>query len=188
MLEMFGVIVARRGTGPDAGSIVAASAERGLQKALLLHAGLLRIPAADLAEVRVLLDEQAATTAAQRAEAGLIARLHEIIDGKRVAQTIGELSAADAEFHVELALASGNALLPALMEALCETMRRLQAEAFERLPDWQAERDLLAVEHDAILASVESGDSAAAGIAMRDHVMRSYRRVMDPPRAPAWPR
>jgi GntR family transcriptional repressor for pyruvate dehydrogenase complex len=115
-------------------------------------------------------------------------RMPSMISCRRAISPASARCAADAEFHVELALASGNALLPALMEALCETMRRLQAEAFERLPDWQAERDLLAVEHDAILASVESGDSAAAGIAMRDHVMRSYRRVMDPPRAPAWPR
>src|SRR6266702_8324352 len=47
VLEMFGVMVARRGTGADAGSVVADSAQSGLQSALRLHAGLLRIPTRD---------------------------------------------------------------------------------------------------------------------------------------------
>jgi GntR family transcriptional regulator, transcriptional repressor for pyruvate dehydrogenase complex len=59
VLEMFGVIVARRGTGPEAGSIVADSAGNGLESALRLHVGLRRIPASDVVAVRAVLEQQA---------------------------------------------------------------------------------------------------------------------------------
>jgi GntR family transcriptional repressor for pyruvate dehydrogenase complex len=179
VLEMFGVVVARRGTGADAGSIVADSAQSGLQSALRLHVGLMRIPARDMVEVRAMLEQQAAAKAAGRGQPGLTGRLHEIVGGMRAATGIDEFNGFDTEFHVELAAASGNALLPVLMEALRGTMRKAMLEGFERLPDWRAERDHLVGEHERIIGYVEKGDSAAAGSAVRDHIMRFYRHVMD---------
>ena len=85
VLEMFGVIVARRGTGLDSGSIVAASAQNGLESALRLHVGLLRIPTRDMVEVRALLEQQAARRAAERIDDNMTVRLHEIVAGMRAA-------------------------------------------------------------------------------------------------------
>jgi DNA-binding FadR family transcriptional regulator len=180
VLEMFGVIVARRGTGPDAGSIVAASAQSGLESALRLHVGLLRIPTRDMVEVRAVLEQQAARAAAERADAALTARLHEIVDGMRAADSITAFNELDTEFHVEIARVSGNALLPVLMEALRGTMRRAMLEGFERLTDWRAERDHLVGEHQRMIGLIEAGDPEAAGAAMQSHVVRFYRHVMEP--------
>jgi GntR family transcriptional regulator, transcriptional repressor for pyruvate dehydrogenase complex len=180
VLEMFGVIMARRGTGPDAGSVVADSAQNGLESALRLHVGLLRIPTKDMVEVRALLEQQAAQKAAEHAADKATARLHEIVDGMRAATTIGEFNELDTEFHVELARVSGNALLPVLMEALRGTMRRAMLEGFERLADWRAERDHLVGEHEAMIGYVETGDGAGAGAAVQSHVTRFYRHVMEP--------
>jgi GntR family transcriptional repressor for pyruvate dehydrogenase complex len=181
VLEMFGVIVARRGTGTDAGSIVADSAQNGLQSALRLHAGLLRIPTRDMVEVRAILEQHAAQKAAERGQQeGLTTRLHEIVRDMRAAVDIHEFNGLDTEFHVELARASGNALLPVLMEALRGTMRRAMLEGFERLPDWRAERDHLVGEHERMIGYVEAGDTVAAGAALQNHVMRFYRHVMEP--------
>lgn len=181
VLEMFGVLVARRGTGADAGSVVADSALSGLQSALRLHAGLLRIPTRDMVEVRAILEQHAAQKAASRTEdGGLTARLHEIIDDMRTASDIDEFNLLDTEFHVQLARASGNALLPVLMEALRGTMRRAMLEGFQRLTDWSAERDHLVGEHERMITYIEAGDSAAAGAALQNHVMRFYRHVMEP--------
>ena len=148
VLEMFGVIVARRGTGPDAGSIVAGSAQNGLESALRLHVGLLRIPTRDMAEMRAVLEQWAAQKAAERTDDKKASHLHEIVDGMRAAASIDDFNELDTEFHVELARVSGNALLPVLMEALRGTMRRAMLEGFERLPDWRAERDHLIGEHE----------------------------------------
>jgi GntR family transcriptional repressor for pyruvate dehydrogenase complex len=178
VLEMFGVIMARRGTGPDAGSIVAASAQSGLESALRLHVGLLQIPTRDMVEVRAVLEQQAARGAAERADARLTARLREIAGDMRAAETIAEFNEADTEFHVEIARVSGNALLPVLMEALRGTMRRAMLEGFERLTDWRAERDHLAGEHERMAGLIEAGDADGAGAAVQAHVMRFYRHVM----------
>ena len=180
VLEMFGVIMARRGTGPDAGSIVAASAQNGLESALRLHVGLLRIPTRDMVEVRAVLEQQAAQKAAGRADDKMTARLHEIVDGMRAATAIGEFNELDTEFHVELARVSGNALLPVLMEALRGTVRRAMLEGFERLADWRAERDHLVGEHERMVGYIEAGDQVAAGAAVQSHVLRFYRHVMEP--------
>lgn len=180
VLEMFGVINARRGTGPDAGSIVAGSAQNGLESALRLHVGLLRIPTKDMVEVRAVLEQQAAQKAAERADDKMTSHLHEIVDGMRAATVISDFNELDTEFHVELARVSGNALLPVLMEALRGTMRRAMLEGFERLPDWRAERDHLVGEHERMIGYIEAGDRVAAGAAMQNHVMRFYRHVMEP--------
>jgi DNA-binding FadR family transcriptional regulator len=180
VLEMFGVIMARRGTGPEAGSIVAASAQNGLESALRLHVGLLRIPTRDMVEIRAVLEQQAALTAAERADDKMTVRLHEIVDDMRAATAISEFNELDTEFHVELARVSGNALLPVLMEALRGTMRPATLEGFARLADWRTERDHLAGEHERMIGYIEAGDAVAAGAAMQSHVMRFYRHVMEP--------
>jgi GntR family transcriptional regulator, transcriptional repressor for pyruvate dehydrogenase complex len=187
VLEMFGVIVARRGTGPDAGSIVAASARSGLQSALRLHVGLLRIPTRDMVEVRALLEQQAARRAAEHGNPKLTARLHEIVAGMRAAGGIAEFNEFDTEFHVEIARVSGNALLPVLMEALRGTMRRAMLEGFERLADWRTERDHLVGEHERMIGFIEAGDADAAGAAMQGHVVRFYRHVMESEAVPEVP-
>jgi GntR family transcriptional regulator, transcriptional repressor for pyruvate dehydrogenase complex len=187
VLEMFGVIVARRGTGPDAGSVVADSAQNGLESALRLHVGLLRIPTKDMVEVRAILEEQAAQKAAERADDKRTSRLHEVVDGMRAATTIGDFNEFDTEFHVELARVSGNTLLPVLMEALRGTMRRAMLEGFERLADWRAERDHLVGEHERMIGLVEAGDGAGAAAAVHGHVMRFYRHVMEPEAKPVAP-
>jgi GntR family transcriptional regulator, transcriptional repressor for pyruvate dehydrogenase complex len=180
VLEMFGVINARRGTGPDAGSIVAASAQNGLESALRLHVGLLRIPTKDMVEIRAVLEQQAALRAAERMEDKMTARLHEIVAGMRTATGIVEFNELDTEFHVELARVSGNALLPVLMEALRGTMKRAMLEGFERLADWRTERDHLVGEHERMIGFIEDGDRESASAAMRGHVLRFYRHVMEP--------
>jgi GntR family transcriptional regulator, transcriptional repressor for pyruvate dehydrogenase complex len=184
VLEMFGVMVARRGAGSDAGSVVAGGAQNGLQSALRLHAGLLRIPTRDMVEVRAILEQAAAYKAAGRANAaltlGLTSRLRDIVTAMRTAGGIHEFNQLDTEFHVELARASGNALIPALMETLRGTMRRAMLEGFRRLPDWQAERDYLVGEHEQVISYIEAGDGAGAASALKHHVTRFYRHVMEP--------
>lgn len=180
VLEMFGVMVARRGTGADAGSVVADSAQSGIQSALRMHVGLMRIPARDLVEVRAILEQHSAQNAAARFTPGVTGRLREIVAEMPNAETIDEFNGLDTEFHVELARVSGNALLPVLMEALRGTMRQVMLESFERLPDWKAERDHLVGEHERMIGYIEAGDTVAAGTALQNHVMRFYRHVMQP--------
>ena len=182
VLEMFGVITARRGTGPDVGSVVAGSAGDGLRNALRLHVGLLRIPARDMVQVRAGYERQAAQLAAERASDGakITGHLHEIVASMRAATAISEFNELDTDFHVELARASGNALLPVLTEALRGTMRQTSLKGLERLPDWRAERDRLVREHELMIGYIEAGDPVEAGEALQNHVTHLYWSVMGP--------
>jgi GntR family transcriptional regulator, transcriptional repressor for pyruvate dehydrogenase complex len=171
VLEKFGVMVARRGTGSAAGSVVT-EGQSGLQSAIRLHAGLMRIPVGDLVEVRAMLERIAAEKAATRTGGGRADRLTEIVDAMRRTTGFDEFNELDAEFHVQLARASGNALLPVLMQALRGAMRRELLEAIDRRPDWRTERDRLVAEHERVITCIKASDPAAAGSAAHNHVMR----------------
>jgi DNA-binding FadR family transcriptional regulator len=179
VLEMFGVVVARRGTGPDAGSTVADGARSGILNALRLHTGLLRIPTRDIVDVRATLESHAARRAAANFEPGDTAGLRRIVVSMREAATIAAYNELDTEFHVELARISRNALMPVLMEALRAAMRRDMLEAFAALDDWERTRDRLVGEHEAIVERIEARDEDAAETRLREHVVGFYRQLIE---------
>lgn len=176
-LEMFGVLVARRGTGRSSGSTVAAGAGEGLTSALRLHTGLLQIAMADIVDIRAVLESFAARQAAQRAEPQ--PELHRLVAEMRCAPDLAAYHELDTDFHVALARASGNALLPVLMESLRGAMRRDMLAGFARLEDWRAARERLVAEHAEIAAYIEAGDPDRAADAVQDHIAGFYRTVMD---------
>jgi DNA-binding FadR family transcriptional regulator len=178
VLEMFGVLVARRGSGPDAGSIVSDGARTGLQSALRMHIGLFRIPTADVVDVRSTLEAEAARLAALRFEPDDIQRLREILAGMRETETATDFNELDTEFHVQLASVSHNALLPVLMEAIRGAIQHEMVKGFASLNDWIAVRDRLISEHEGILQTIEKGDGESAAQAVIDHVVGFYGNVM----------
>jgi DNA-binding FadR family transcriptional regulator len=177
VLEAFGVVVARRGTGPNAGSIVADGAQTGLQGALRLSISLLQIPPGDVVDVRAVLEARAAERAATRASPEDIAQLRAIVAAMPAANDIAEYNRLDTEFHIELARASGSVLLPVLMEALRATVKRLMLETLASLDDWMDARDRLVIEHTEIIDAIAARQPDVAAIAVRDHVLRFYARA-----------
>lgn len=100
VLESFGVVVARRGTGPNAGSIVASDAQSGLQSALRLYAGLLQIPTKDMVDVRVVLEAHAAWLAAGTGAPADRTRLREIIESMINVENTHAYPELDTAFHI----------------------------------------------------------------------------------------
>lgn len=176
-LEVFGVLVARRGTGPDAGSTVAASAAEGLINAIRLHAGLLQISMRDIVDVRAVLESYAARRAAERGTPQ--PELRELVGSMSAAPDIGTYHELDTNFHVALARATGNALLPVLMESLRGAVQRDMTTGFSHLSDWRAERARLLKEHRRIVDCVEAGRPDEAASAIEEHILGFYRTVMD---------
>jgi GntR family transcriptional regulator, transcriptional repressor for pyruvate dehydrogenase complex len=184
-LEMFGVVVARRGTGADAGSIVSASAETGLVSALRMHSALLRIPTSDLVEVRILIEGHAARAVAERDEPDKTAPLRELVERMRDAPAAEEFYDLDTSFHVALGSISGNALLPVLMEALRGSMAREMLAGYGRLADWEKVRRQLIEEHQQIVDAIDEGDPDAVEQMIRGHIVRFYRTAISGGEAPA---
>jgi GntR family transcriptional regulator, transcriptional repressor for pyruvate dehydrogenase complex len=185
VLEAFGVVVARRGTGPNAGSIVADGTQTGLHSALRLSMSLLQIPPGDVVDVRAVLEARAAQHAATRASAEDIAQLRAIVAAMPAADDIAEYNRLDTEFHIELARASGSVLLPVLMEALRATVKRLMLETLASLDDWIDARDRLIIEHTEIIDAVAARQPDVAAITVRDHVLRFYARTTEAADQPA---
>jgi DNA-binding FadR family transcriptional regulator len=182
VLESLGVLVARRGTGPDSGSFVSNSARSGISDALRLHTGLLQVPLSDIVDIRVVLEGYATRSAAERAQPDDVERLRGLIAVALEAENLTEFHELDTGFHVELARASGNALLPVMMEALRSVVKRAMLVGWDQLEDWRPTRDQLVNEHIAIVDKIEAGDADGAAAAVCTHVVNFYRDVVEPSR------
>lgn len=186
VLEAFGVLSARRGTGADSGSILSAQHESPLSGLLRLYASLLQMPLQDLLDVREAIETLTARRAAERALPEDIERLTGIIDSMRNSHTPEGFLTLDTEFHVTLARASGNSVAPLIMGALRDAIAHQMLGAFNALEasgDWISERAWLIKEHAELLKTVASKDPEAAALAFGRHVHDFYHRVLDKPAA-----
>jgi GntR family transcriptional regulator, transcriptional repressor for pyruvate dehydrogenase complex len=179
-LEVFGVVVARQGTGEGAGSIVTNSAAAGVTSALRLHIALLQIPTREVVEVRLMIESYSVRRAVASASVDDIAGLREVISRMTQAADVEAFHELDTDFHVKLAQSSGNALLTALMESIRGAMHRDMVEGFKGLPDWRLMRDELTKQHQMIVDSIESRDSEAAVAAVDEHIMHFYAEAIEP--------
>ena len=197
VLEAFGVLSARRGTGADSGSILSAQHESPLSGLLRLYASLLQMPLQDLLDVREAIEMLTARRAAERASAEELERLTGIMQSMRNSRTPEGFLTLDTEFHNTLARASGNSVAPLIMGALRDAIAHQMLGAFKALEksgDWVTERAWLIREHAELLKTVASRDPDAAAEAFSRHVHDFYNRVLDkkspaavpaPPPAPA---
>jgi GntR family transcriptional regulator, transcriptional repressor for pyruvate dehydrogenase complex len=176
ILEAFGVIAARQGRGPDAGSVITAVERNGLPGMLRLYATVLRIPLHDLVDIRVALEAMNARAAAAHGDAEHLA---ELARNMAPEHDKDRFLALDTEFHVAIARASGNSLAPLLMEALRESIGRAMRTGFDTLDDWEGTRDRVAAEHAEIAAVIAGGDGDAAADAVERHVRNFYRLLLE---------
>lgn len=168
-LEAMGIVDAGVGSGPDAGSTIAARTTPALSTLLRLHMSLSDVELEDLVDVRVQLERSAARAAAARASAADIGQLREFVDAMRRSSVTGErFGALATEFHLAVVRISGNALTADLMHALRDAMHnQLTAQASKRTGE--AAGDLIAV-HDAIVDAIEREDGDEAAKLIGEHV------------------
>ena len=122
-----------------------------------------------------------ARQAAERAGADDVERLGGIIETMRRARTPEEFLVVDTEFHLTLARASGNAVVPLILGAVRDAIARQMLEAFQALDEagrWNAERAFLVKEHAQLVQTVAAHDPEAAARAFSHHVHAFYTRVL----------
>jgi GntR family transcriptional regulator, transcriptional repressor for pyruvate dehydrogenase complex len=179
-LEALGIVEARSGSGPDAGSVITAQSTAALTNLLRLHVALTQISLSDLVEMRVQLERNAARGAASTRTPEDVARLSALIEAQRATgEEYREFNTLDAEFHVGIARISGNVLAADLMQALRGAVESEMAAAFARLPDWQSVAESLVTEHEGILRAIEKGDGDRAAELVADHITRFYQDRMN---------
>lgn len=139
--------------------------------------------AAELLEVRLLLEHHAASCVARTGEVprqALLAALREVLAAQGETLRSGELGrfvSLDRELHGRVVAASGNRVLEELYGTLRDRQQRLVLDGL-RVDPSRAERIL--DEHRALVDALAEGDSAAYERALRRHLAGSLRALRRP--------
>jgi GntR family transcriptional repressor for pyruvate dehydrogenase complex len=168
VLESNGLIASMRG------GFVVAAASRPLNKSIGLLLTLEEANLRELFELRRMLEAETAALAATRRRRGHLTQLAAAIEAME--EGLAEEDryiAADVQFHLVLAEASGNRLVEHAMLAIRDLLRRALSTIY-RIPESAAKS---IADHRVILAAVEDGDATRARAAMRDHLDAVARAI-----------
>jgi len=177
VLEVMGLIRTATGSGPSSGAIVIATPSGGMSAFLRLQVAARGFPLGDVVTTRLVLEQAVARAVAGRRDADLSAS-RDVLAAMAVAElTPAEFLVLDAQFHLTLAQASGNAVIAAMMAGLRTAIEDYVLAGAERIPDWEAARQRLGAEHRGILAALEAGDPDAAAARVHDHITGYYTRA-----------
>jgi len=132
-------------------------------------------------EVRIALEGQAATLAAQRRTPAQMDQIFEKLAALRKAFDGNQVPArVDFEFHLAVATASGNAMFAELLDVLNGTIQEAMTVALGITRAGSKDRARRVYdEHEAIAEAIARSDGEAAGLTMRYHLHRARQRVTD---------
>lgn len=175
-LETLGVVEIRHGSGVYVASdhdplLISNPIFRGrVSRQLLL----------DLVETRLPLEVKAAGLAARHATDANLRRMRKLL--AKAAHSLGDgsgLGGTNLAFHVEIALASGNAVLHQLLAVLGSLIKKEQQLLLER----SESRKRFHEQHGQILAAIERRDAALAAERMQAHLeeVRQLLLLIDSP-------
>lgn len=168
-LELNGQVEIRLGSGV----YVKAVARRKVRSAAA------RTSPFDVLRARRLIESEAAALAARHATPAQIRRMTQTFESLAKDMRANRTkSAADREFHLCIARASGNSALALVVERLWEEGGQpLDVRMEELFVTRGRKRDNIA-EHRAVLDAIQNGDAAAARRAMRTHLVNAERQRM----------
>lgn len=128
----------------------------------------------DLVEVREILEPEIAAMAANRATADQIADMQEAVEAMDKAMNNPEAFVeADLDFHLALAKATHNTLIPILIDALVDLLREHRTRAASVKGGMERSQPY----HKSILDAVKAGDASAARETMRSHLAQTRKEV-----------
>lgn len=169
-LETRGLVVTRQGVGAQVSDRTRQAVTDSIEL-MLLRGG---ANARDMLEVRLMLECQGASLAAQRATDDDLEKITAAIDAMADRHmAIEETVDADLHFHLRVAEASKNAVLVALVHAIRGLLRDTIAATW-RINDRAEER---VKDHADVLAAVAGRNPTAAEMAMRTHLCRTERLI-----------
>lgn len=129
-----------------------------------------------LVELRQPLEEQSARLAAGRRTHEQLARIETAFEVLAAADDAGQFQEADAAFHREVALASGNILFPLVLDSVAGVLHDVRRAWYAKRRA-RGELPSLLEEHRRVLAAIQEGDSEAAAAAMSEHLLAGLDRL-----------
>lgn len=173
MLEIEGLVETR--AGRSGGTVVRRVGSGPLMRSLEIFIRGRQVRMRSLLEIRELIEPECAALAAERGEDRAIARLSELCQEMRgQVDDVDEFLTLNAQWHIQVAEASGNELLVALMTAIAKEIR-----AATDLEDFNSAEVIQAAQHahEAVRESIHAGDVEKARDRMRQHV-HAYREAV----------
>lgn len=174
VLEVMGLIRTATGSGPQAGAIVIATPTGGMSMLLRLQVAAHGFALDDVVRTRLVL-EDAVVAALAADETRDTAAVHRTLDAMDAADlTPAEFLALDAQLHLPLAEASGNAVVAAMMAGLRTAVEGYVQAGAAGIADWGSMATRLRAEHRAVVAAIDAGDAERARTLVRAHISGYY--------------
>ena len=162
-LELLGLVEPRQGSGTIVREISADSPANPFANALKRRQELV----GELLDFRPVLEPPLAARAATHASPEEISEMESILRAQEEKQRQGDAAVAeDAEFHYNVALASGNSVVLKVIDILMDLLRETRTRSLQ--VGGRAEKSLDG--HRRILTAIKNRDSEAAKTAMRRHI------------------
>ncbi|WP_219815628.1 FadR/GntR family transcriptional regulator [Arthrobacter sp. ZGTC212] len=180
-LELIRVLDVRRGDGTYVTSLEPGLLTETMGFMVEIHQ---ESSAAELLEVRRILEPGAAAHAAGRIDSRSVAALHKCLESVPPEASAADLASHDFTFHSLIARASGNPYLAGLLDSLTGSALRLRT--WQRITEAGAAEAVLG-EHAAILDALTVGDAELARSLMTVHVSSAERWLRRPPAEPPRP-
>jgi len=174
VLEVMGLIRTGTGSGPTSGAIITATPRGGLAALLRLQVAAHGFPLEDVVATRLLLEEWVVRALATTDGHDLTEARAAMTAMDDLSLTPGEFLALDAQFHLDLADASGNVVVAASMGGLRAAIEGYVRAGAEKVADWDALAVTLRQEHHRILEAIDAGDADAARTLVHDHIVGYY--------------
>lgn len=174
-LEVLGVVAARRGQGPAAGTFILSEPSHALELLLDMELTLERFDLTDVIDTRIMLEQWA--IASVPADADLAAASHALrMMGEALDRE--ELMRWDLAFHQSIVDCAPNRLLSHLYRSLRGAMQQRLADSVIPLDDeaWAPFWRRIMREHRLIYAALDTGDLRGAAQLSERHVTRHYLR------------
>lgn len=173
VLEVLGAIESSTGSGPRAGTFVAASHGLAISTVFRLQLATRQVTPEDVFRVRLALETQAASQS--RPECGDWDAAGDLLDRMDdPSLPAAEFLQLDAEFHVLCSRSAGNTLLSVLMEALRIVISDHTLDRASAVSDWASVVAGLQREHRAVLDALRRGRGGEAAELLERHIRGYY--------------
>lgn len=176
VLEVLGLVRTGTGSGPTSGAIIIATPRGGMSALLRLQVAAQGFPLADVVRTRLLLETAVAGDVAGADDPDLTAAVATLDAMDAEGLTPDEFLVLDAQFHLALAEASGNAVVAAMMAGLRSSIESYVRTAAAGIPDWPSAAERRRHEHRDIVTAIARRDADAARVLIHDHITGYYAR------------
>lgn len=147
-----------------------------LRELLRIRIGQDSITMESLVELRLPLEVQAARLAATRRTQEQLLEIQSAFDVLSSADDEARFHEADIQFHREIALASGNLLIPLVLDSLAGLLHDFR-RAWYAAQRAEGKLPELVEEHHRVLVAIREGDSEAADLAMSNHLLTGLEKI-----------